>query len=113
MELTGVKQTFDYGSINDSHKEAVEEAANLAREMGHHLFAEYLVRKFNVVEPKRFDLDDSLFFQLCKENDIRPFLQGHRIEKTDGEEIHYPVLSITEDVRTLDALVEKLMKYSE
>lgn len=108
MELNGIKQTFDYGSITDQHKEAVEEVANLARQMGNHTFAEFINHKFNVVEPKRFNLEDSEFYRFCKENEIKIFLQGHCQDGIGPEAVHYPVVSITEDIRTMDAFVAKI-----
>jgi hypothetical protein len=108
MELNGVKQTFDYGSITDQHKEAVEEVANLARQMGNHTFAEFINHKFNVVEPKRFNVDDSEFYRLCKENGINMFLQGYHQDGIGPDQIEYPVVSITEDIRTMDAFVAKI-----
>jgi hypothetical protein len=112
MDLNEVKQTFDYGSINEKQKETVEEVANLARQMGHHMFAEFLIHKFDVVEPKRFNVEDSKFCQLCKENDIRINLQGHVQEGLDANAIQYPVVSITEDVRKLDVFLENFKKYN-
>jgi hypothetical protein len=108
MDLTGIKQTFDYGSIKTEHKEAVEEVVDLARNMGNHVFAEFLLHRFQIEEQKRFELKDSKFFQLCRENSIGVNIQGHTQEGIGPDSVQYPVISITEDVRKLDAFVEKI-----
>lgn len=100
-------ELFDYGSVTEEHKKAVLEVMNLAKEHGNDMFAEYLKHKFQIEEPLRVDYKESEFAKACEQNDIKLWLMGW---VQDGGAAagspHYPVLSITEDIRKIEKLIE-------
>ena len=105
-EITMV-ELFDYGSVTEEHKKAVLEVMTLAKEHGNDMFAEYLKHKFQIEEPLRVDYKESEFAKACEQNDIKLWLMGW---VQDGGAAagspHYPVLSITEDIRKIEKLIE-------
>jgi hypothetical protein len=97
---------FDYGNINADHKKAILEAVELAMKSGNHLFAELLKHKFEIVEPKKYDLDESEFIKACNSNEIKYNIQGYIVEGPTHDPVHYPLVSITEDIRKLNKFIK-------
>lgn len=97
---------FDYGSLNDDHKAAAEECVALANQLGQPMLAELIKAKFQLVEPKRFDMDTSKFVAAAKEAGIYIAIQGH-IKEGDTE---YQLVSVNEDIRKLEKFIELLQK---
>lgn len=107
-----MKNVFDYGAINDHHKEAIQEVIDLARNTGNEMFAEVLKHKFQLVEPIRVDYKETAFYKACTENDIKVWTMGY-VQDGGGNDPSipfYPVVSITEDIRKIQKLVETLKK---
>ncbi len=103
---------FDYGSITEQHKEAIQEVVDLANHSGNDIFAELIKHKFQLVEPIRVDHKDTEFYKACAENDIHVWTMGY-IQDGGGNDPSipfYPVVSITEDIRKIEKLVEFLKK---
>ena len=101
---------FDYGCINEQHKEAIQEVVDLARASGNEVFAELLKHKFQLVEPVRVDHTTSEFYKKCQENDIKVWLMGY-VQEGGGNDPsipYHPVISITEDARKIEKLVESI-----
>jgi hypothetical protein len=107
-----MQNVFDYGAINDHHKEAIQEVIDLARNTGNEMFAEVLKHKFQLVEPIRVEYKDTAFYKACTENDIHVWTMGY-VQDGGGNDPSipfYPVVSITEDIRKIEKLVETLKK---
>ena len=105
-----MKELFDYGAIKEEHKQAVVEVMELARNSGNEVFAEFLKHKFKIEEPNKIDYKLSEFYRLCEQNNIKVWLMGHQQE---GPEANpgaplWPVLSITEDIRVIEKLIESI-----
>lgn len=103
---------FDYGSITEQHKEAIQEVIDLATQSGNDVFAEFIKHKFQLVEPVRVDHKDTEFYKACTEHDIHVWTMGY-IQDGGGNDPSipfYPVVSITEDIRKIEKLVEFLKK---
>lgn len=101
---------FDYGSINEDHKKAATEIANIIEKNGNEMLASFIRHRFSVVEPKKYDLAESIFIKSCKENNIPIAIQGYLKHGDGPDAIHYPLVCINEDVRTLDSWFQKILK---
>jgi hypothetical protein len=99
---------FDYGNINDEHKKAILEVIDLANQLGNVTFAELLKHKFQIVEPKKYDLNDSEFITACNSNKINYNIQGYITEGPAHAPVHYPLVSITEDIRKLNDFIKNV-----
>ena len=97
---------FDYGSLNDDHKAAAEECVAMANQMNQPMLAELIKARFQLVEPKRFDMDSSKFVAAAKEAGIYIAIQGH-VKEGDTE---YQLVSVNEDIRKLEKFIELLNK---
>jgi hypothetical protein len=107
MDLNNIKQNFDYGSINEDHKNVIQEIIHLAKETNNHLFADFISYKFKIKEENKFDLKNSSFFKFCEKNNIHLNIQGYVQDGTNPDSVHYPVVSIIEDIRKLDDVFKK------
>ena len=104
--------SFDYGSINEDHKKAAEEIAGLVKSLGQNDLAELIKQRFKVQEPKRYDLSQSKFFQACQAAGIYCAVQGWVQVGTDIDNVHYPLVGVSEDIRKLDSLVDHIKNNS-
>jgi hypothetical protein len=100
-------ELFDYRAINEEHKKAVQEVINLAKDAGNEDFAEYLKHKFEIIEPIKLEHTKTEFYRLCEKNDIKVWLMGWVQDGggLDPSVPHYPVVSITEDIRKIEQLI--------
>lgn len=96
---------FDYGSINDNHKQAASEIARLLAEGGNETLSELIKFKFNVIEPKKTAPAESVFVQICQDNNIHVTVQGYVFNGVGSDAVQFPIIAISEDVRVLDQLV--------
>lgn len=96
---------FDYGSLNEDHKKAASEIARLLEDNGNEMIAELIKSKFQLTEPVRKKPEESIFVRACLENNIHCSIQGWVAHGIGPDAVHYPLISISEDVRVLDKLV--------
>jgi hypothetical protein len=102
-------EPFNYGNITQEHKKAIEEVIVLAENAGHPLFADLLKNKFQIIERKKFNVDDSIFIKYAKENNIYCSAQGF-IDNLNPEDPMIPVIGLCEDVKKLDNFVLKIQE---
>lgn len=100
------KHMFNYGDLNDHHKEAAEEIANLVAGAGNEMLSELIKQRFKVVSIPRYDIKESKFAQACIESGIFPSVQGYLQEGDGLDKFEYPLVGVTEDVRKLEKLYE-------
>lgn len=100
------KELFDYGSINEEHKKVVLEIMELAKQSGNDVFAEFIKHKFQIVEPKKYDLAESKFVEACEKHNFKYHVMGYVVDGTNPDSIHYPIVSITEDIRKLEEFIK-------
>ena len=94
------ESVFDYGSLNDEHKEAVKKCLELAEKvgLGEH-FIEILKVKFHLSELPTYDLKESEFFSAVADDDNLAISSGG-YTRTNG--MNYPYISIMGDIRDYD-----------
>jgi hypothetical protein len=102
-------ELFNYGDIKEEHKQAVLEVMELARQQGNVVFAELLKHKFQIEEPVKVDHKDTDFAKACEAADVKLWIMGWVQDGlADAGSPHYPVVSITEDIRKIEKLVEAI-----
>lgn len=99
-------ENFNYGNITDEHKAAALEIVNIARSTNNDMLAELIAHKFQLVEPVKYDIADSKFVQACETMKFNYWIQGWVTEGEDKDAVHYPIISITEDVRKLNTFMD-------
>ena len=66
---------------------------------------------FKLENEDNYDLDDSIFIQYAKEAGLVTSKQGHITEKKGSNKpMNWPIISICDDVRKFDKLVEIIMQ---
>ena len=95
---------FDYGDINQDHKDAVLEVLNLVKQMGQPEIAEMLKYKFQIEEMPTYDPEQTRFWKLAKKYGINIASGGFSIE----EGVKYPYCTVDADIRVLEGLVDKI-----
>lgn len=97
---------FDYGSLNDDHKKAAEEIASLAEQHGMSMFADLVKTRFQVKEIPKYDISQSEFVKYCDKAGLHLGIQGFIREGGEPDIIQYPLMTLCDDVRKLEKLVE-------
>jgi hypothetical protein len=105
-----MKQLFNYGDLKKEHKDAAAEIIDLAKQLGQDNLAEVIAHKFQLVEPNKFNIEDSVFAKACDSVGFKYWIMGWVAEGDGPEAVHYPIVSITEDVRKLDNFIINIAK---
>ena len=94
------ESVFDYGGMNDDHKEAVKKCLELAEKAGiAEQFLEILRVKFHLSELPTYNLNDSKTWQsLAGDDDLNASSGGY----TRQNGMNYPYISVMADGRDLD-----------
>lgn len=100
------EELFDYGNVTQDHKKLLLEIIELAKKSGNDVFAEFIKHKFQIVEPNRFDLANSKFIESCEKHRFSYNIQGYVVDGLNPDAVHYPIVSITEDIRKLDEFIK-------
>lgn len=107
-EAASMTPVFNYGDISEQHKEAAVEIAGLIANSGNPMLAELVKQRFKIVQVPRYDINQSPFIEACKSAGVFPAVQGYVQEGVDVDKMEYPLISICEDVRKLEKLVEAI-----
>lgn len=94
------ESVFDYGSMNDDHKEAVKKCLELAEKAGmQEEFLEILRVKFHLSQYPTYDLNESDTWKSFADNeDIGASSGGY----TRQNKMNYPYVSLMGDIRDFD-----------
>jgi thymidylate synthase ThyX len=95
---------FNYGEINNDHKDAVAEVMNILRTMQLDDIAEMLKYKFKIEELPIFDPTKTRFWQLAKKYGINIASGGYTLENG----VKYPYCTLDADIRVLEDFVDKI-----
>jgi hypothetical protein len=101
-------ELFDYNSITKEQKKAVQEVIDLAKNAGHNLFAEFLKNKFQIVERKKFNIDNSIFVKYAKINNLFCSVQGY-VDNLNLKEPLEPIISVTDSISKFDKLIVSIV----
>ncbi len=100
-------EPFDYGKISKRDQQVVEEVINYLKP--NDIQQNELREKFEITPVVEVPYDKSIFYNVCKENDIFISYQGSVKEGN----LKYPIFSICADCRELDKLVMNIAKKYE
>jgi len=103
-ERPQVEPFFDYGSVNDTHKEAAKACAVICEECGIPEIGQIIKQRFAIEEPPTYDLHASEFYKVATENKISVTAGGYIMENG----MKYPYCNVSADIRTLEKFLETL-----
>ncbi len=106
-EIQDVLPGFDYERLSQEQKEAVDEVFRVLSEKHSTLDLTPLRIKFKLEEKKYYDLKDSNFCKRCKDNKIVVDTQGWIKEGLGEDAIHYPLVTMSGDIRQFEELFNK------
>jgi hypothetical protein len=95
---------FDYGTVNETHKEVANACATICEESGVPELARIIKQRFQIEEPPVYDLYQSPFYKEATSNNISVTAGGFITE--DG--IRYPYCNVSADIRILEKFIETL-----
>jgi len=103
---------FDYGNIKPEHQALVRD---ILQRIDNNKQPEDIKNDLSVLfklqGENEFDLEKSIFIKYAKRVNLVPTKQGHiTVKDGDKKPINYPIMSICDDIRKLDELVEEIMK---
>tara|TARA_B100000900_G_C20419781_1_gene650442 strand:+ start:421 stop:789 length:369 start_codon:yes stop_codon:yes gene_type:complete len=103
-EIQDVLPGFDYEKLSQEQKEAVDEVFRVLSEKYSTLDLTPLRIKFKLEEKKYYDLEDSNFAKRCENNKIVLDTQGWIKEGLGEDAIHYPLVTMSGDIRQFEKL---------
>ena len=109
-EIKNVLPGFDYENLSQEQKEAVDEVFRVLSEKYSTLDLTPLRIKFKFEEKKYYDLEDSDFAKRCKDNKIVVETQGWKKEGLSEAAIHYPLVTLSGDIRQFEELFNNYKK---
>lgn len=93
---------FNYNNITDLQKDTIKEVCRICEERGMNDFSNELKVQFQIVEREKYDTTQNKFVQKCQENGLHISYQGFMVENN----VEYPMIALTGDLRDLEKLVE-------
>jgi hypothetical protein len=106
-EIQDVLPGFDYEKLSQEQKEAVDEVFRVLSERHSTLDLTPLRIKFKLEEKKYYDLEDNNFAKRCRDNKIVLDTQGWIKEGLGEDAIHYPLVTMSGDIRQFDDMFNK------
>ena len=104
------KKLFDYGNITKENKQAIIEAINILNNTGNQMSAALLEHKFKIKDTKKYNLNNSIFIQLCKKFNIGYSTQGYITKGVDENAVDYPIVLIQDEISNLDEFITFIKK---
>jgi len=110
-EIKNMLPGFDYERLSDEQKEAVDEAFRILSEKYSTLDLTPLRIKFKLEEKKYYDMEtESEFYRRATENKIVVENQGWKKEGLGDDAIHYPLVTLSGDIRDFDQILATCKK---
>lgn len=117
MKLTDITkkqkviEPFDYGSISNEQKKALEECASFI-EQSNPTLAALIRHKFYIKDVNKVPIENSTFIKLAKEFKLNLSIQGWVSLQANehNEETQIPIVSVTEDIKVFDEFLLFILK---
>jgi len=111
-EIDDMIPVFDYGNIKPEHQALVRD---ILQRIDNNKQPEDIKNDLSVLfklqGENEFDLKKSIFMKYAEKVNLGPAKQGHiTVKDGDKKPINYPIMSVCDDIRKLDKLVEEVMK---
>ena len=100
-----MNQTHGEGEITHEQKIVAESIAQMCLKWGQDLLADQIRIDYGMKNVNRFDLNNSVFYQFAKKNNIHVSQQGWIRE---GEDM-YPIINVNHDIRDLDKFITDVL----
>ena len=104
-----IMRKYDYGQITKDDQVLVNEIVNILEEKGQKDIALNLKEQFQLIEHDKFDIKNSVFFQLCNKAGLRVHTQGEILHTENGKTTLYPMVDICDDIRKFDEMIKNMM----
>jgi len=111
-EDDNMQPVFDYGNIKPEHQALVRDIIKRIENDDHNIdLKNELSVLFKLEDENEFDLDTSIFIKYANKINLHVTKQGHvTVKDGDKKPVNYPIVSVCDDIRRLDELVETIMK---
>jgi len=97
---------YDYGSISDDDKALVKEITMMLENENQHSLSEQLKLTFGLKDIEKYNMDNSPFYQICKELNLPLQSQGTIKVSENGKVTEYPMVALCDDIRRLNKIIE-------
>jgi len=107
-----MKTAFDYQNIKEEHQALVRDIIDRLDngEQNSKLKTE-LSLLFKLEDEDEYNFDKSIFINYAKRVGLSTSKQGHiTVKEGEGKPVNYPVVSVCDDIRKLNDLIEEVMK---
>ncbi len=104
-----ILRRYDYGQITKDDQVLVNEIVNILEKKGEKEISQSLKHQFKLIEHEKYDLKDSVFFQVCDRAGLRVHQQGEVMVTENGKTTLYPLVDVCDDIRKLDKMISDLM----
>ena len=113
-DKTQILTPYNYGTIKDNekvlmldvirlieNKQTIEEVKNAL---------DTIKITFDIKNVVKYDMEKSPFLNICKENDLKPTVQGFIHINQNNKKYEYPIIGLMDDIRKLEKFLENLIK---
>lgn len=108
-----IEMLFDYDTLNSDHKTAAAEIISLIESRKNipvNILQEEIKNRFKLSEIPMMKVEDTLWYELTKDENLGPSIQGFRTKiNEDGTKIKVPYIAFSSDLEYLDDMVIRLM----
>jgi len=101
---------YDYGNITDDDRILIREICEQLETKGNLSDSAFLRNQFQLKQIWQYDLANSPFVKMCKDNNIEIQKQGHMTTYENGEAREYPIVTLCEDIRKLEKLFASIVE---
>lgn len=109
-QIEKIYPNYDYGKITDKDVILVREIISILEKEKSFSTAEQLKIQFQLKENEKYDIQKSLFFKYCEKAGIRTSKQGFITVSENGKITEYPIVSVGDDIRRLNKIIEEVYK---
>lgn len=106
-----VESRFDYRNMTEEHKKVAAEITGIIEGWGQKDLADFVKQRFEIKTVPLFDVSNSRFVKMAEEFGLAVNIQGYVHDRDSlGEEIKFPIVLISEDIRRLDDFIDSISK---
>jgi hypothetical protein len=108
----GIEEQLDFGSLTTRDKKLIEEVLKLLKNNDNvtvQNISQQIKDKFEIAEIPMMKYEESLWYQLTKNEHLGVSIQGYReVTQEDGKKIRIPHIAMSSDLDYLDDVVKRI-----
>lgn len=108
----GIEEQFDFGSITTRDKKLIEEVIKILKTNDNSTIqnvTDKIKEKFEIGEIPMLKYEDSLWYQLTKNEHLGVSIQGYReVTQENGKKIRIPHIAMSADLDYLDDVIKRI-----